>query len=237
MAPLWRIVTDTERIEELYRLCGDFCHAVRNRLNSFQLCLYLSHPDGLPAEDNHWKQVEAGYREALRLIDLIQTICRPMRLDLMPLALSLIVEDRAESWSEQLASRGIIFETRPPAKTAQGWLDPMQWTRALDGLIAWRQQSAPAETRVTIGWREGGGELWLDWEESPTTVPAQPAPTATAGTSGALALALLARVVHEHGGTIEHAASPEFHVELRWPSRSQDPGSATPRGFSQSGRS
>lgn len=223
--PLWQVVSDDRLLEELYRLCGEFCHEARNRLNSLHLCLYLSRPEETTAEEAHWERLETSYRETVQQIELIQTICRPMRLELMPLSLELLIDDRAEAWSKQWRSRGSRLEFRPPPRLARGLIDPMLLTRALDGLAAWRASSATPETLTTIQWWEEGGEFALDWIESPANGSVQPElypARPEVRTNGTLTLALLARVVHEHGGGIDQTDEPSFRVSLRWPSRNQE---------------
>lgn len=217
--PLWRIVSDSGRVEALYGLLGEFCHAFRNRLNSFHLCLYLAQPDGPTPEDRDRPGLEDGYRDVLHHIDLIQMICRPMQLDRMPLDLGLMVEDRVDGWSRAFARRGVLLESVAPGRPAEGSLDPMWMTRALDELAEWRSRTAAPGGVVTIRWRESGGDLGLTWEETPGPADLVPDPGRADDGPGCLALALLARVVLEHGGTIDADESEGLRVELRWPGR------------------
>ncbi len=115
-------------------------------------------------------------------------------------------------------------------------MDPMQLTRALDVLVDWRLAAAPEDTRIVIRWREGGGELALDWVESAPYHASSPAGRCPDDATGTLALALLARVVHEHGGQFDHAKAPTFRVNLRWPSRIRERETGRGRGPSHGGR-
>jgi len=61
---LWQIASDPIRVAALHGLVGDFCHLLRNRLNSLQMSLYLARRDDATVEPEVWNELDRQYRAA-----------------------------------------------------------------------------------------------------------------------------------------------------------------------------
>ncbi len=141
------IAACSERSAELYQLLGLFCHTVRNKLNSLHLCLYILDAEG---EGEDWSEAMGHYRETMQVIDAIQTICRPLTLDLADLPFDLLIDDRADCWREMLNQRGVRLELQRPRQGEPVAFDPSRMSQALDDLVRWRSEQAQQGTSVSL---------------------------------------------------------------------------------------
>jgi hypothetical protein len=190
------LLAEPGRAKELHDLLGDFCHMVRNRLNSLKLGLYLAQRGGLVASPD-WSSVEGRYREIEQFVERFQAICRPMALCPMSIALGTVLSERLATWSGWMARRGRTLEWLPPAEEPELWIDPSHLTAALDSWACWRAQDGASGTAVRVSWQATAHDVRWTWSE-PETVPW----SGESERPPELAVALLARVAHEHGGRL-----------------------------------
>jgi hypothetical protein len=214
---LLNVVADSSRVAALYEALGEYCHLVRNRLNSVKLSLYLAARPGSGQRDDRLLDLERRYLMLERFVEQLQTICRPMRLTPMPVAVGMLVEDRRPAWTEWLGARGIELELVPPRGPAVGVFDPLRLGQGLDALASWRGEVAPADSSVRVEWWSMPDALAVDWSEPRATSLGEPSPDGDAGTPASLALPLLAKAVAAHGGTVDVSLADGFRVALRWP--------------------
>lgn len=221
---LFDLVADPDRLAQLHELLGPFCHDFRNRLNSIHLTLYLADPQSLPPAQR--ETLEAHYRDAQALIELVHGLVRPCRLSPIHVGLELLVHERANAWEPALRQRGIDLELHAPAERAMGLFDPLRLSQALETFYRWRLSVLVPGQTLRLAWRHEAGLLRLDWEElpSPTATGTEPAPGA-----GLFTLANLARVVAGQGGRLGFSERPRFQVALSWPAEGPQPvGSRSP---------
>src|SRR4051794_26029470 len=90
-----------ERVERLYSLLGEFCHALRNRLHILNLTLYLARRGGSfsPEEGSRMEDLSRKFEH---LLEQVQWVCRPAELRPMRLDLGLLLDERRSSWTERL---------------------------------------------------------------------------------------------------------------------------------------
>lgn len=203
------IAACSQRSCELYRLLGLFCHAAKNKLNSLHLCLYL-----MESEGRGWSDAIGHYQETMRVIEAIQTICRLPALDLAELPFGLLIDDRVTCWQEMLRRRRLNLEITRPRQAVWSAFDPSRMSRALDDLVRWRSGEAEPGGVIRLAWRTEEPWAVLDWAESGADGPKAVDPS-----SGALPLAVLARILTSMGGRTTVDPGPPFRMTMRWPAR------------------
>ena len=204
---LWGVANSPPQTAALYRLLGDYCHAARNRLNSLKLELYMARRAGCDLGG-----LEGRYMEVEMMLEQLQAICRPIRLMPIHAALGTMVNERRSAWESVWGgNRGARLRVEPPPGAAvSAVFDPIRLGQGLDGLVAWRGQSARAGISATIRWRDEGRHVVWEWQEPPGEPPAIP-------TAAAMAVPMLAKVVVAHGGTLAIDVEYGFHLRLHLP--------------------
>jgi hypothetical protein len=212
---LLRIVADSSKVEDLYRVLGEYCHLIRNRLNSLKLSMYLMRRTSPDPGAGHWPELEGRYRELEQFVERLQTICRPLRLATIPAALGLLIQERFPAWARWFEPKRITLELNPPREAAIGTFDPIRLAQGLDAFVSWRSRAASAGSIVQLSWWTTPGELALDWVE----VAADPdrAGSPDEEPDSGLALPLLARVLSSHGGRLETDREGSARFRMWWP--------------------
>ncbi len=224
---LSRIVADPLRSDLLYPIFGQFCHDVRNLLNSIHMSFYLARrPAGNECvAPEVWASLELAFNSVVRLIDRFQHACKPLVLSPVRLPLSAFFEDRRACWTERLAARGKqLVLGAPSAPEASGLFDPMRLTLGLDDLVAWRTAVGKPTDDLRVQWSVDGGEFLVTWDE-PRARPVCSQPPVAPSTSwetqtlDAFALPLLTRIMTSHGGSLETNGSlpDRWLLTMRWP--------------------
>jgi hypothetical protein len=205
---LWQIACDPARIAALHGLVGDFCHLLRNRLNSLQMGLYLARRGASQPDPRVWDELDGHYREAERVIDLFQTVCRPMPLTPIAIGLGLVLGDFAARWAPRFLDHGVTLDVSLVEADGPSHLDPSRLSLGLDALAAWRLDRFDSGGRLNVrGW-VGQGRSRLEWGE-----------TGSRGMDhgGALHLAALARVATAHGGRMTREDRDGWRLRVDWP--------------------
>jgi hypothetical protein len=213
---LLNITTDPARIDELYKLLGEYCHVFRNRLNSLKLSLYLARRAGNDPCAPPWAELERRYQDVENLIDRVQTICRPIRLDLIRLSPGAVLEDRGRIWAGWMARNGVSLALSPPGQKAEGTFDPNRLLQALDALVDWRSRAGDPGTSARLAWSLDCHRFLIEWEEQGPGRPAFDEET-DEDRPAELALPLISRVMAAHGGTMTVGLEGGLRVRLRWP--------------------
>lgn len=211
---LLRVAGEPAKLGALYEILGDYCHALRNRLNSIKLSLFLARRQACPLADSAWAEAESSYRAVEQFVEQLQAICRPMALFAIPLDLNALVAERLPSWRDELGRRGRALEVEAPDGPAVGRLDPARLTQALDSFVAWRARSG-ARSSVRLRWGADDDHLALEWHDPQGTDPDD--------ATGALAMPLLARVVAAHGGRCQLDDESGLRLRCRWPRHATHP--------------
>jgi hypothetical protein len=205
---LWRIAADPSRVEALHAMVGDFCHLLRNRLNALQMGLYLARKEHESAGGGSWDELDAQYRDTERVIELFQTICRPMALTPLAIDLGLVLQEFTSRWSPRFAERGMSLDLEMVESDGPSHVDPCRLSCGLDAMAHWRIDRGRRGTRAQLrGW-VGQGRSRVEWRED---VRAQ------ACDDGSLPLAALSRIVSAHGGKMDHDNRDGCRVLLDWP--------------------
>jgi len=212
---LLQIVADPSRIGVLYGILGEYCHLFRNRLHSLRMSLYLAKGSVPASSEAVWHDLERRYDDVEQLLDQLQVICRPMRLNPIQCALGTFVEDRIPTWAAWLAARGRPLEINPPQSAAIGFFDPTKLTQGLDSLASWRSHDGAPGTLVRLGWWAESEQLCLSWDEPDERC--EKFATEQLDTPVSLALPLVARVVSAHGGSLAVEHQHGLSIQLRWP--------------------
>jgi hypothetical protein len=213
---LLRIARDPELRRTVYKWLGDYCHQCRNRLNSLKLGIYLAIKQSPSANSGRWTEIDRQYRELERRVDRLQTLCRPMSLSRVTLALDLLIEDRRESWTRSMSSNDRSLEFVPPAERAIASFDVERMGQALDSLVAWRAGDGSSSRSAKVRWWVEAGHAHLVWEEdgdpSPGVgqLPPDDGPT--------WCLPLFARIALAHDGDYRVLDDRGWRLELTWPS-------------------
>ena len=196
------------RVAALHGLVGDFCHLLRNRLNSLQMSLYLARRDDEAVEPAVWNELEHQYRAAEGVVELFQTVCRPMALTPISIGLGLIVGEFTTRWVPRFAARGVTLSRGSDEGGDLSRVDPSRVGQGLEALAAWRLDRAEAGTGIVLRGSVARGRSRLEWSESLS---------ACTEDGGALPLAALARVASAHGGSISQDDHDGWRVRLEWP--------------------
>lgn len=205
---LWEIASDPVRIAELHTLVGDFCHLLRNRLNSLQMSLYLARRQNVAVVPDVWDDLESQYRAAVGVVELFQTVCRPMTLTPITIGLDLIVGEFSARWTPRFAAKGVTLSAGSVDADGPSRVDPSRVRQGLEALAAWRLDHAEAGTGVFLRGAVTRGRSRLEWTESSTS---------RIGEGGELPLAALARVASAHGGSISQDDRDGWRLRLEWP--------------------
>ena len=205
---LWQIASDPARIAGLHALVGDFCHLLRNRLNSLQMSLYLARRQDAAVEPDVWNELEGQYRAAEGVVELFQTVCRPMSLTPITIGLGLIVGEFTARWAPRFAAKGVTLSAGSAGDESVSRVDPSRVGQGLEALAAWRLDRVDAGTGVVLRGSVARGRSRLDWIESSAS---------RIGEGGELPLAALARVASAHGGSISQDDRDGWRLRLEWP--------------------
>jgi hypothetical protein len=205
---LWEIASDPARVEALHSLVGDFCHLLRNRLNSLQMSLYLARRDDTSEGPEVWDELEHQYKAAEGVVELFQTICRPMSLTPITIGLGLIVGEFSARWAPRFAAKGVAFSAGSCEADGPSWVDPSRVGQGLEALASWRLDQAEAGSGVHLRGSVSRGLSRIEWSESPAPAIAR---------HGELPLAALARVASAHGGSMSQDDHDGWRLRLEWP--------------------
>lgn len=210
------VASEPLAMAELYRNVREFCHVVRNRLNCMKISLYLASLDAEPEESRDLADLDRIYNGIERFMDEIQSLCRPMEIDPMPLGLGVVLDDRRAAWEHWFRERRLHLDWLRPSIDPVGRFDPVRLTSALDAFAAWRASCAPIDSHIRVAWGVEGDQILMTWEEPMANLEADLAPVEDR--PAPLALALLARVAAVHQGRLDLASQPRgLRLRLRWP--------------------
>jgi hypothetical protein len=222
---LSRIVIDAARIAALHQVLGPFCHKSRNILNSLKISLYLAQrlETSEASVSSVWEDLEERYRAVEGLFDRLQMIWRPLTPRLVPMSLSLLLEDRRKAWVADFAAQGRTLKMSAGAKADAGEYDPHCLGLALDAFISWRASAGEKGQEAELLWWTRGGRFELEWVERRPPGSKIVAAASARHRHEPLALPYLARVVSAHGGTMDFLEPAGSHLRLSWPQVARRP--------------
>jgi hypothetical protein len=217
---LCRLTTDPERVQGLHGLLGEFCHLIRNRLNSLQIGVYLARTDapnrgGDPAR---WDELDAHYRSAERIVEMFQAVCRPMPLQPIRIGLDLVIADFCNRWAPRFAERSIDWTVGPVEVAEPSRLDPTRLAQGLDAMASWRLDEAAPGTRIRFDGMSQRGWSRIEWAEEDGDGGCD----CRGVQDGGLSLAVLARVASAHGGRLTTGDRGGWRMAIDWPNAIAD---------------
>ena len=218
------IVGKSDHLVGQYSLLSEYCHTLRNRLNSVSLSIYLARRSGSYSMEEGL-QLDRAYRRIERLVDQFQWLYRPSEIKLMSLDLGLLLEDQRTIWEGLFFSHDCVLTLAENSRCLEGWLDPCRLTCALDALVTWRSEVAGLGILVVISCQNDEDEFYLTWTE---TKGVAGDPTNNDEVVGSIVLGILGRVMADHGGTLCLAGGDSFGLSLRWPTRAGTDGNSLP---------
>lgn len=205
---LCRLASDPARVEAMHGLLGEFCHLIRNRLNSLQIGIYLARGSDPTNTRARWDDLETHYREAERVVELFHTICRPMPLRPITIGLDLMLADFTSRWTPRFAAQRIELKVATIVPDEPSRIDPTRMAQGLDALASWRLARARPGSVVNLGGRASQGWSRIEWVER----------AAAPNEEGrALPIAVLARVASAHGGRLTQEERGGLHLRVDWP--------------------
>ena len=92
---------------------------------------------------------------------------RPLKLALVPMSLSLLLEDRRKAWVAEFAAQGRVLRMSAAGKAESGEYDPHWLGLALDAFVAWRAAAGERGREAELRWSTRGGQFHLEWLEPP----------------------------------------------------------------------
>jgi hypothetical protein len=211
------IVSEEDQIALLHHHLDRYCHRFRNRLNSLKLCLFMGKKSLGESEfdKGQWQELETLYQVLENLMEQFQQYCRPSEVHPMEVSLRSFVQELRGTWSHRLSNREIQVEFHSTDCRSKCQLDLARMTLGLDALANWRGSVLPPGSTIVLNCWEDQGSFWLSWEES------EPLPSARDDSddevAANIALPVLARILHAHGGTLEVTHQEPFRLLLRWP--------------------
>lgn len=224
-ALLVRMVQDDRKREQLRSELSGFTHRCRNVLSCLKTSLYLvkrDSPSSLPA---WWPELERNYSGIERLLNDVQTICRPMSPSFLRAPFRSFVRDRESSWRDWFRDGPGSLEIAPPAEESAGDFDPTLMRIGWDALVRWRAEVMRSGHSGRLSWRTSDDLFHVRWMErradgASGSVEKRECRGGLAGSARqiqTLALPLLTRVIRSHQGSVHWTYEPAFQVDLSWP--------------------
>lgn len=217
IAQLMEIVQDPRLRGDVEHLFGDFCHQCRNRLNSLKLSIYLAKRQSAQTSTDAWKSLESDYQILEDQFKRVQTICRPLGLSPVTIALNLLFDDRRASWSNIMAAAGRKLEFQQPCDGTVARFDVDQLGAALDAMVAWRAEQGASAARTMLCWWVEAQQACVTWTETESLGAGTP--TRPTRKDLVWTLPILTRIVTEHGGTLQVDEQAGWTMKLTWPTR------------------
>ena len=218
------IVGKSEHLVGLDSLISEYCHTLRNRLNSVSLSIYLARRGGSYSMEEGL-QLDRAYRRIERLVDQFQWLCRPSEINLMALDLGLLLEDQRTIWEGLFFSHDCVLELAENSHCLEGLVDPCRVIRALDALVTWRSEVADPGILVVISCEIDEDEFLVTWSETKRVCGDS---ASNEEEAESLVLGILGRVMADHSGTLCLTGGDSFGLSLRWPTRARTDGNSLP---------
>jgi len=224
---LMRVIDDHEKLDWLRDILSGFSHRCRHSLNGMKQGFYLCKRESPGRLPTVWHDLEQTYQLIECTIERLQLIYGPMNLTLVESKLGTMIAEHEASWRSCFAAHGKDLVIDSPSRERPGRFDPMYLGQGLDALVAWRAETSPVDTRVTLGWQCRDAHFRLDWhEEGPgfraecdtADAPSRMGPHALLQRRvDSLTLPLLARIISAHDGKLRTEPDASRRLRMTWP--------------------
>ncbi len=217
-----------ERLSAMGELASGVAHEIRNPLNTIGTIVQQLDKDFEPAEDSaeYHSLARLVYREVRRINDTVRDFlkfARPEPIQPQRFAFTPWLEDILRQHRSMLAEQRIELRADVPGAGEVNW-DPGQMRQVMLNLILNAAQAIEGQGWVAIEARADGDEIEIKVRDSGKGMDAATLKkifnlyyTTKAGGTG-IGLAMVQRIVYEHGGVISVESEPgrgtEFTLRL-----------------------
>ncbi|MGI6497045.1 MAG: sensor histidine kinase [Kiritimatiellia bacterium] len=207
---------ESERLNAVRLLAASVAHEIGNPLNALDIHLQLLERelDPLPEESREpIRELVKVARDEVGRLDAIITqflhALRPQKPDLVPADIGEILQQSLRIMKVDIANRRIDVTVRYPDKMPKLFLDPAQIKQVFFNLVKNAVEAMPDGGRLDITMASGDVWFTIDFLDSGSGIAPEgfarmfePYHTTKVKGNG-LGLAVVQRIVQEHGGEIE----------------------------------